>query len=1178
MASPEVAAPQVVAVIVACDPGGWFEEGLAALVAQDYPELSVLVLDNGVEDVTDRVAAVAPQAYVRRLERNLGFGASANAVLEMVEGASHFLFCHDDVAPDPGAVGILVEEAFRSNAGVVGPKFVSWEDPRVLLHVGMAVDKGGAVVDRVAPGEIDHGQHDSVRDVFLVPGGFTLVRADLFSEIGGYDARIFAMGEDLDLCWRSQVAGARVVVAPLARVRHLQLLASGRRGLPDEVRYAVPRLHESRPEGAVPDQRVPQGTAEASDALARVRRMLRVRRARTRTRTEHVTLQSLQRRHELRAVVKNYSAFHRFRVLVQLAVSSGAEILVAWVTGHRDRAAAVVHAWRWNHTERVSLRAARTVVRAARRLDDASVRQLQLHGSARLTAFVRRTVVLGLRAARLGSVEASGGAELRAEPVGEAERRRTARATRSARSVVWSLVLMVLIFGSRQLFGSGFPYVGQLLPFPSWSSFIHHFLAGWQPSGVGTTNAATPGTGVLGLGGLVLLGGVGLLQKVLVLGCIPLGALGMYRLAGGFGSLWARVATSVVYLVMPLPYDALASGRWDALLAYAACPWIVGRLARASAGSTQPAAGTDPDPDPDPDPMFLLPANGAGARRRALPRWRTTFWGRALGLGVLEALLTSLAPVGAGLTLVVTIGLALGELIVGGRGSRQSAGRILGVGFGATAVTAVLLAPWSISVLAGPARWQELLGLASTPRSGATWGALTHMGVGPIGDTPLAWGFLVAAALPLLIAAGPRLAWAGRAWILAGLALTCAWAAGRGWLGAVSVPAEVMLVPAGVAVAMAIGLGVAAFEKDLPGYRFGWRQLAAGLAALLAFVGTFPVLEAATSGRWDMPANGYGEATAWMASRTQGNFRVLWVGDPAVLPGGAWQLSPGLAYALSENGLPDVTSLWPASSPGPAAAVGTAVRLTDSAKTVRLGQLLAPYAVRYLVVVTTLGPTTVGSQPGISRAPPAALLTGLAGQIDLRRVISQPGFEVFVDDAAVPERALLPARPAIPTRSNGSAPSASGWRAVLGGEPGSTHVTGHVGAGTLIDAVAPGTAWQMIVPGGRSQRSKAAFGYGASFTLSSPATVTVRFSGSWHHALAVGAELVLWVLVLGAFGVRRRRLERWRESLRRGYQRHAGRRSGHGWRQIRSVLSRGPGQQPSDGEPVQGVHAGEGVR
>src|SRR5580658_3864114 len=232
----ETIAPPVVAVIVTWNPGEWFEETLRAFASQDYPELSILVLDAAsTVDPTPRVARVLPGAFVRRMPTNKGFGATANEVLTMVEGASLVLFCHDDVAPDRDAIHVMVEESFRSNAGVVAPKLVSWDDPTRLLHVGMAVDKGGAVVDRMEPGEIDHGQHDAVRDVFLAPGGCTLVRFDLFAELGGFDPEIFAMGEDLDLCWRAQILGARVVVAPGARVRHLEMLASGRRPLPSNL-------------------------------------------------------------------------------------------------------------------------------------------------------------------------------------------------------------------------------------------------------------------------------------------------------------------------------------------------------------------------------------------------------------------------------------------------------------------------------------------------------------------------------------------------------------------------------------------------------------------------------------------------------------------------------------------------------------------------------------------------------------------------------------------------------------------------------------------------------------------------------------------------------------------------------------------------------------------------------
>src|SRR5271154_2000541 len=297
--------PAVVAVVVTTDPGPWLEEALASLAAQDYGELSVLVLSTAEDDleVVERVARVLPDAFGRHLPGQPGYGPASNEALGMVEGAAFFLLCHDDVALDPDAVHKLVEESFRSNAGVVSPKFVHWDDPRVLLHVGMSCDKTGAVVDRITEGEVDHGQHDAVRDVFVAPGGCILVRADLFAELKGFDPGIIAMGEDLDLSWRSQVAGSRVVVAPDARARHREGGAGG-----------------VEPPG------VAGGGAGRHPA----------------------TMQSLQRRHELRAVLKCYTRIHLLRVLPQAALLAFGEVIVAMLARDRERVRAVTGAWRWN--------------------------------------------------------------------------------------------------------------------------------------------------------------------------------------------------------------------------------------------------------------------------------------------------------------------------------------------------------------------------------------------------------------------------------------------------------------------------------------------------------------------------------------------------------------------------------------------------------------------------------------------------------------------------------------------------------------------------------------------------------------------------------------------------------------------------------------------------------------
>ena len=225
----EPGAPPVVAVVVTCRPGAWLEESLRSLAEQDYSELSVLVVAVGDDDdIAKRVAASLPEAHLVRTAAGAGFAQAANQGVEMVEGAAHILVCHDDVALAPDAVRLLLEEAYRSNAGLTCPKFVFWDAPDRLLAVGMGADRVGVVNSLIEEGELDQGQHDVAREVFVAPAGAVLVRTDLWRALGGFNPSTGEPGEDLDLSWRAHVAGARVIVAPQARARHLE---AERRGL-----------------------------------------------------------------------------------------------------------------------------------------------------------------------------------------------------------------------------------------------------------------------------------------------------------------------------------------------------------------------------------------------------------------------------------------------------------------------------------------------------------------------------------------------------------------------------------------------------------------------------------------------------------------------------------------------------------------------------------------------------------------------------------------------------------------------------------------------------------------------------------------------------------------------------------------------------------------------------------
>ena len=1005
-------APPVVAVVVAKEPGESFEEALVSLGGQDYPNQSVLVMDAGRRgggDLSRRVAAVLPDAYLRRMSGDDGFAVLANDVLETVKGASFLAFCHQDVALEPDAVRLMVEEALRSNAGIVGPKVVEWDRPDRLLDVGLAVDKTGACTQLVERGELDQEQHDGVRDVFAVSSTCMLVRADLFAELGGFDPSMGDHGADVDLCWRAQLLGARVVVAPEARVRH--------------------RL----------------GGSEPAD----------------------VGIDRLITRNHLRSMLKNYSWLHLVRVLPQAAVVTVFETVIAILARRWGEARELTSAWWWNLRHLGELRAMRRAVRRTRAVPDSEVRRLQVRGSVRLTFYLQRRLHAEERAQAL----VAAGQELVETVVGRGP-------TRAATLLLMAVVLAVVV-GSRDLLAGRIPAVGELLPFPRVSTLLSHYVNGWRTTGMGSEWASPPAFGLLGVAGALLVGNVDLLQKVLVLGAWPAAAVGVWHLTRPFGSTLARVVGVVAYLVVPLPYNAMARGVWGGLLVYAAGPWLVLQLLRLSR--------LEPFVDGDRPPA----------------RWR-----QVLVFGMLVATVAVLVPSVAIAVLVAAAGLVVGSLVVGGRAA--TAGAVVAAA-GGVGVAFVLLLPWSFQ-LAVPDGWSTVTGVPGG-RGGHGLGALLRFHVGPMGSAPLGWAFLAAAALPLLLGKGWRLAWAVRLWMAALACVGVAWAAGRGWGPLRLESPDVVLAPAAVALAAAVALGAVAFERDLRGYRFGWRQgLSVGAGALLG-VAALPLVGSVPDGRWHVPANEVARSLAWMEPEAaNGAFRVLWLGDPAVLPLDGWRLRPGVAYGTSRDGRPDVTDLLPGPPTAPTESIASALRMAGQGGTARLGRLLAPMAVRYVVVPRQL--RAGAAEVGGADLPPV-LARALDSQLDLRVLPSDSAVAVYENISWGPGRASV-ATP-IPTgafsEGMGAGADLSANQPVLPGS-GPVRFSGPLPDPSQVfvsESVSP--RWDLEVAGERAERS-AAFGVANVFSPDRTGSALLRFRTPVLRYVLVVAQLALWALAM----------------------------------------------------------------
>ena len=1018
-------APPIVAVMVTHDPGVWFEETLQSLAATNYPDFSLLVVDTASEtDPTERVHAVIPLAHVHRLDHDPGYGAAANHVSELVDGAAFYLFCHDDIAVEPDTVRSLVEEAFRSNAGIIGPKLVDWNDPQRLLQVGMGIDKTGVLAPVTERLELDQEQHDAVRDVFVVPGACTLVRADLFDELGGFDEGIDYLGEDLDMCWRAHAVGARVLIGPAACVRHLEALGD-RRQVDDRRRQLA--------------------------------------------------------RHRLRTMLVAYGPVHRLRVLPQAAIFALVESLYALVSGHPDHARDILGAWPWNLRRIGSIRRQRRALKAVRRVSDKEVRELQVGGSARVSSFVR------------GQFD---GREDRVTSFARSSRDVAGAIRDGSRQLTGTFALILgvlLVVSSRGLLFGGIPAIGELAQFPDGPGTLGQaWWSGWQRGGLGGPGAQPTGYALLSVAGYLFLGAMSLLRVVLIVGTIPIGAFGAWRLARPIGSARASVAAFAVYLALPVPYNALARGSWSGLLLYAASPWVLLALGRASGIAPFGPGGADD-----------------AAQIRSAPKRGPV--SMILGLGLLLGVVSAFVPTVIVITAGVAVAFALGSILC-----FRVAGvaRMLGVALGACFVAVALHVPWSLGLVASGSLWENIAGVSSTAGGPLSLGRILRFESGPWGAPPLGWAFTLAGALPVVIGRSWRLEWAVRAWfvVLAGWALL--WAGQEGHLPFGLPATEVVLAPVAAALALAAALGLAAFEIDLRAYRFGWRQALSVMAALGVVLGALPLGSGLLDGRWRMPSADYaGSLDGLTRTRGRSAFRVLWIGAPDLLPAASWRYSDDVAYATTDRGSPTVLDRFNGPAPGETDLLADALHLAEDRRTNRVGHLLGPMGVRYLVLPSQLSPNS-GADTAV-KALPVSLTDTLAQQLDLQEIPVRDGLIVYENTAWVSSRAVLPPREGDRTEfTDAVADDLRRSRPAVTRDRGAVGAVGDVPVeGDLLVASTNDARWKLRINGVPMAHTET-YGWANQFAATRTGDAELVYDTPLSRHLAAAGQAGLWVLVV----------------------------------------------------------------
>lgn len=168
-----------------------------------------------------------PNISIIQLSENYGFAEGYNQALKLIDN-QYYVLLNSDVEVTENWLEPLVAFMDENNdVASVQPKLLAQHNKEYFEYAGAAggfIDKygypfcRGRIFDCV---EKDSHQYDNQIDVFWTTGACMLIRASEFCEAGGFDSSFFAHMEEIDLCWRLNARGKRLVCLPTSTAYHV---------------------------------------------------------------------------------------------------------------------------------------------------------------------------------------------------------------------------------------------------------------------------------------------------------------------------------------------------------------------------------------------------------------------------------------------------------------------------------------------------------------------------------------------------------------------------------------------------------------------------------------------------------------------------------------------------------------------------------------------------------------------------------------------------------------------------------------------------------------------------------------------------------------------------------------------------------------------------------------------
>ena len=225
-------APLVVAVVLTWNDTVLTTKCLRSLTESDYPEIRIVLVDNGsVPQCGPELKLAFPAVHLVQLPENLGFSGGANRGLEkaLEMSADYIHLIGNDATLAPDAISILVRECEgRPEVGAAGPLLLEPGEKPVVQFYTASLDRECARHEHHHVGAAyARGAWPVVESAFI-PCVALLFRASALRQVGLFDESFGTCWEDFDLCLRLHDANWKYIAVGDATAVHIGSYTTGR--------------------------------------------------------------------------------------------------------------------------------------------------------------------------------------------------------------------------------------------------------------------------------------------------------------------------------------------------------------------------------------------------------------------------------------------------------------------------------------------------------------------------------------------------------------------------------------------------------------------------------------------------------------------------------------------------------------------------------------------------------------------------------------------------------------------------------------------------------------------------------------------------------------------------------------------------------------------------------------